>query len=600
MNTLLRRFLPLLLLSFGLGFAYFVVVAVLRLPGGRLLEIYRVPWIVRDAANGFFLSIVPLTAFASAVTYSFLTIGTGALGLDRTAYIRSIQGSLVLLILVGLAFAFVVALAAPANRRATNTLFQTTELAESFLDEAEEAFQDKRYLEAETRFRDYLEIDPTNRDVQDRLVVTLDRRTTEAEASADATTGEETAVDIQGLTRRGTEYLGRAEQALESEDPHSAYYFADLALTIQPELEEAATLRAEAERLITADEELDRQQENYFQQKRRAEELFEQEELPQAYYLIQQLFEERPEDPDLERLLPQVEAALEDQYFFIDEMSRYLDRVGSHNIVFVNRSEPGLLELVSIRKVIRLSTEVYGWDVEVVRLGPAGEKTAHFRAPYAKSAGNGLTFRAVYRDPESETELIARSESLLGLQGHDGDGVPTANDGPTADGGAPAATETGDDRGEAPMEIELSIPPEDLGLLELVASDLRRGGLGELLRLRELPDYVGYSLEGVDGELLRRLTELLALLALPFAAASVGWSLRVASERRPRFVTYIPLAVLPFLAAGAYELYSRALAALTETGIGLLGFVGTLVVLVVLHVLVLFVSLVSLAGRAPQ
>ncbi len=571
MTLSFRRMLPVVLLSYGVGFAYFIVVAILSIPGGRLLEIYRIPWIVRDGVDGLFSSIVPLTAFAAAVTYSFLMTSAAELGLERTGFVRSIQGSLVLMILLGLAFAFVIALAAPANRLGTNTLFETTELAESFLHEAEEAFDNGRYLEAETRFRDYLEIDPNNDDVQDRLVVTLDRQNTDRATAADPS--EEADMEAQGLTRRGTEYLSRAGRALEADDPHSAYYFADLALTIQPDLEDAAALRSEAERVITADEKLSEQQENYFQQKRLAENLLEEGNLPQAYYLLQQLLVERPEDPDLERLLPQVERALEDQYFFLDEMSPYLGRVGSHDIVFVNRLEPGLLEVVSIEKVIRLSTEVYGWNVEVLRLGPAGEPTAHFRAPYAKSADNGLTFRAVYRDPESEAELIARSESLL-----EGDG----------------------EGGETPMEVELSIPPEDLGLIELAARDLRRGGLGDLFRLRELPDTIGYSLDGVDSELLRRLAELLSLLALPFAAASLGWSLRVRIEGRPRFVTYIPIAFLPLLFAGAYDLYRRGLSALMESGISLIGFVGTLIALVVVHVLLLFVSLVTLAGHAPQ
>ncbi len=241
------------------------------------------------------------------------------------------------------------------------------------------------------------------------------------------------------------------------------------------------------------------------------------ESMIEAYYRFQDLDRRRPNDPDVTRYLPIVEAALADISFFLDTARIYQSFPGVHNVLFEN--EPG--EYVSMDSLIRVREGDFAYGVEIFRVDDAGSVLYHVRAPYGKFISGDLVVRAMRRDGIG----IDLASNVIGPEYLSG-----GRDYPVA------------------AFFPIRHPVDEIARFGPGTDWLKRENIGRLFAAVPLFQRLGLPVIAIYAQLVDRILRSIGVFVLFFASMAVGWRYRSRYVERPPVlvlltVPFVPLAV---------------------------------------------------------
>lgn len=338
---------------------------------------FLLPWLLQRTAMQWITLWVPVTMVVFLLRYSLLPVFFHEHDLTSLPEPRTALGSVVLLVLL---MTLIRLIALPGLVAGQESFQNTSILVRRGVEDAQTLARQGELYQAVTRIENVLNLAPGYPEgiaVREDIYNRISREETEK------TQDPETPVPTLPLNRSFAEILERSRTALEQEDFFTALYYAETALTMKDMQEEprARALREQARRGILRMELSGQERQDYqaFAQKRRALDAYEQGRYIEAYYLLAELEQQNPLDPDVQEWFPLVKAGLERMSFFIQDAQAALGGQVRGPVVWVD-SESGLV--ISADSMARDALGFFFYDLEIIGFDSAVWYQAE--APYAK------------------------------------------------------------------------------------------------------------------------------------------------------------------------------------------------------------------------
>lgn len=560
-----------------LSFAVLAVFSMFEFPGRHVLPVFRLNWILWNSVALFIENLPAIHVTALLLRYS-LVVGIGPVlkrgGREPAVALR---GPLVFCTAIAMLFALGVGLLHPyaANRR--DGYAYSSWFADALLQGAEQLEHEGAFERARLDYALYLQIDPENEHVRQRLESVRAR----AQAMESDFEPRESGSFRAAALREGpdaTTLTNRAAQAFSEEDYFSAYYFGRLAMELDPSREEARRLVANAhDRMRAYGETLEEaQQRELYERKRRAHQLLFDPgagNVIEAYYAFSDLLAEFPRDREVSRYYPIARDAIQNVSFFLHEIERAEGFPSRNNVTFRNDRDDGVREFVHIDRLLLASGGRYALGIEAIGFDASGNTVYHLQAEYGRieqrgtnsgDASSFITMRAIDRAQRTVTE----PRYLVGARDSDVAHV---------------------------LELPTSMRRLELAALEDRA--LQAVGLPDLLEKAQMYPEFGFSIEPVYVEIAMRLLLPFSLLVLSLLAISLGIRWRSQYLGRVPLLALMACVTLPLVLHSVLSLYFYALrvllGALTLSG----GVALAAAVVVPLNALLLGLALFSVAGQ---
>ncbi len=574
--------LSVLFVFYMAAFAAAVLWTILSLPD--LFPIFKWPYIWTAAFVRLMDYAIPVTVAGLAVAYSlFLRPEVGV----RRPFHRVVGSQLTLLVTLSILYTAALFGFYPSSRTLLTELEELTREGRELLEDARRELQQGRPQEALDSFQRYLAIN--RRD--DKVSEELDHLRAQLHATGAQRAQPPTEAAEPARGESPARLLATARSYFKREDWFSAVYYADLAVRVTGERQdavsrEAARLSARAwERIRSQEPDLrSKADRDLFERKQTGYRYYQQGDFLSAYYHFLDLSRRYPDDQDARRYLIGSRTEVMRLAYFRDEAERMDPLPGPQGLLFVNPRGDGQREIVSIGKMVSTSGETFFKDIEVLRVA-SGRVLLHYLAPYGRLESSQAA-------PDGQGQSGGPRAGVL-LRGIDRrrpgqDLLPREI--------------VGSLRGSVPRYLLALAPrPEDLPALRAPGpaghSRLAGVSLDTLWLARAGIGAYGQLEAALSLEILMRLLLPFAFLNLGLLAMALGWSYRLVSARRPPLAAYLVIPLFPVAAAllaGAYLKVHRALAAYALLA---WGFRPALIGLAVLEGAVLAVVLVLLAGR---
>jgi tetratricopeptide (TPR) repeat protein len=566
-RSLMGRVSTFLFSFYVLSFGIFYLASALRFTSDLVLPSFRWIYALNSAFILFIEYLLPVHAAAIAVAASLSGGREAARSPAETRpFSKLAASSLVMFLVLSAAYTLVFEITYPAAQRRLLDLQHITSLARQLRTQSEAAERSRDYRTSLGLVNRYLAIDPSNRDMKDRKA-SLESLAAHQEAPPPPRkpAGEQpgSMLDAQTLMERAQMYFDR-------QDWFSAHYYAQKASLLDPRRTDAMLLAARAsekmEEAATPGRGKDAKSTALFQQKRSAYLLLSRGDYLQAYYSLQKLAAQYPQDKDVQVNLDRASQGLREEYFFLDEAQKVKLLPGVQNILFLNRSGAEGMEAVAIGRMVQVREGTYFLDVEAVRYDAAGRVAWHFTAPYGKLQGRTIIMRCVDRN-EPGVSLV------------------------------PVYTQ-----GTRPAQ-ELAIlrlqPTEDeMRFLSTQQDVLADAGPVELWRMRSALGSFGLSRDALSIELMMKLVMPFAFLILSLLALPFGWAFRARSVNGPSGLAVLLVPLVPVVLSVLTLLYVYAHRVILGFVVLAFGFTAALVVGAALQFLLLVAALVVLAGQS--
>ena len=410
------RRLFLIILLFNL-FAYlgFFLYSIIQFPASELLPRYLWQWVFTEAGIRTIESFMPITISAILLSFSFFFKASGTANANLSFH-RIAGTSIILFIFLVAVYTLFAEGFAPGLHIRLEEYKGNTQFAEVSLQEGDRLFLQNRLEEALPFFDYYLSINPDNEEVA--------ARRDKAAASLELNAESENTDHLQETETRRSEMLNQdageltatAQEYLAKRDYYSAHYYADLAMQLDSQREDARRVAAEAWNKIRESEFSREAQESgdLFQRKREAYSQLNRGNTIQAYYLFMDLLGEYPMDQDIKTFSAEALKRVRQETFFIDETDHVRSIPGRHQIFFLNSSEPELREFVYFNRFVSLGNLAYAFDIEFMGVSPQGDVLYHFKAPVGKiieSDGTLIMLKSIHRNIP---DLVYEPEYLQG------------------------------------------------------------------------------------------------------------------------------------------------------------------------------------------
>ncbi len=567
-RSLFSRISTFLFVFYLLSFGIFFLVSALRFTSELVLPSLRWAYALDGAFVLFMDYLLPVHAAAVAVAASLSGGSERAPQRTQTQpFNRIAASSLVMFLLLSVAYTLVFEITYPAARRRLTDLQHTTSLARQLRKESEAAQQRGDYRTGLGLANRYLALDPGNGEMQD-LEGML-----ESEAAHQATppappkpAGEEpgSVLDAQALIMKAQKYFDR-------QDWFSAHYYAQKASLLDPRRADALRLAAQAaEKLEEAAEPgkgKDAQATALYRQKRDAYMLLSGGDYLQAYYSFVKLAAQYPQDKDIATNLDRASEGLRGVSFFLDEARQVETLPGVEKILFFNGTGPGGIEAVALGRMVQAREGTFFIDVEAVRYDAAGNVAWHFTAPYGKLQNGTILLRCIDRNRPG-VEILpsysvgtrpAQERAILRIQ-------------PTAD---------------------------ELPFLSTQQDALADAGPIELWRMRDSLGSLGLSRGALTVELMMKLVMPFAFLILSLLALPFGWAFRPRpADGGPSGLAVLLVPLVPIVLSVLTLLYVYAHRVILGFVVLAFGFTAALIVGAILQFVLLVAAFVVMAGQS--
>jgi hypothetical protein len=375
--------------------------------------------------------------------------------------------------------------------------------------------------------------------------------------------------------------LNLADTALREERYYDAHWLATLAGRLARagsfEAINAVRLASQAWNAISSMAPSARELRSYnlYRLKREGYEAMIAEDWIRAYYIFKDLSGRIPEDSDVDTFLILCEDGISRVAFFIDEMELTLGEILTGAVFSIPVKSP--LERRDGRLVLRINSlstfadYSYGVGIEILAFGGDGRLLYHVEAPYAKLVPMTLG---------DEPRLILMMRVL------DRDDPNTRWE-PVWSG--PERSPIGD------AQIMLDMVYEDFLLLARTERGMDKLLIGDLFNAEKKLGAYGYVPQIFQAEIVYRICEPALLLPMVILALLIGWRFR--AKKRPRYMSYLMLAVLPLVFNGLVRLYRSFLNTLGIWTVISVGFSGALVLFSAGIFLMFILMLISLAAQ---
>jgi hypothetical protein len=338
------------------------------------------------------------------------------------------------------------------------------------------------------------------------------------------------------------EALSMADNALREERYYDAHWLATLAERLaRPgsiEVADATRLASRAWNAISSLEPNSREIRAYnlYRLKREGYEAMITEDWIRAYYIFMDLYHQIPGDPDTANFLELCEQGISQVAFFIDEMELTLGEILTGAVFSLPVQSPGSWNGRMVLRINSLSTfsdYSYGIGVEILAFNDRGQLLYHVEAPYAKF---------IPMTVETEPRLILM---MRVLDRED----PQKRWEPVWTG--PERSAIGD------TQIMLDLAYEDFLLLVKAEGGMDKLLVGDLLAAEKKLGAYGHIPQVFQAEIIYRISEPAFFLPMSIFSIIIGWHYR--ARKRPRYMSYLMLAILPLVFNGIVHLYRSCL-----------------------------------------
>jgi hypothetical protein len=352
--------------------------------------------------------------------------------------------------------------------------------------------------------------------------------------------GQRTPVDA-------TESLALAEAALREERYYDAHWLATLAgrLAGEGSLETAAAARLSslAWNAVSALEPNSRELRSYslYRLKRDGYEAMVSGDWIRAYYIFQELASLSPADPDVANFLALSEKGTLSIAFFSDEIEFPMGDIitgAVFSIPAMFPARPGPAASAPGRVVLRLASlsttadSSYGIGLELLSFDSVGRFSYRVEAPYAK-------ILPITVGGKARTLMLLR---VLDREDRNRRWEPVWS--------GPDAPDTNS------VQIVLDTSYENFLLLSKARRRVESFFIGDLFAMGQSFGDYGYIPQVFQAEIMRRISEPVVLLPLAVLAIVAGWRFR--AKRRPRYLAFPMLLILPLVFQGIIH-YTRSL-----------------------------------------
>jgi len=460
-------------------------------------------------------------------------------------------------------------------------------LFRSSLERATSAIEREDWLEAERYMNMCQRVWPESPDTQidrDRLQVGLSNlRATERKLSdgdrPSAVADHFMDAYLPGVPRdvNSSDALLLAKEALSAGRYYDAHWLAALAEKIAgpnaSEANEAPLIASEAWNAIALMEPSkdDKQAFSIFRRKRDGYAAVKAGDWIRGYYIFDKLATDVSGDADVDRFLTMSRNGARKTAFFVDEVGEILGQVELDAFMSFPNRDGG--RDVLVLKHFHVSADLaYADGFEMLSFGADGKQRYAVQAPYAK-------FGPLHIAEERPSVSIL----LLGLDRTD----ERMRWEPVWSFGKPSDA--------IPGRVLLAVSWDEFILATQVRQGIEMLSVPKLNESAKLLGPDGFITEAFRAEILRRLAEPFAFLALAVLFLTIGWRMR--SPRGAGWLGYVMLALLPFAVNLVVQAY-RFLTSTTALAFTLLLPFGWAVAAILgFHILVLFIALVFLAGQ---
>ncbi|TVQ28521.1 MAG: hypothetical protein EA383_00300, partial [Spirochaetaceae bacterium] len=263
--------------------------------------------------------------------------------------------------------------------------------------------------------------------------------------------------------------------------------------------------------------------------KRRVQQAMRAELYLDAYYRLQAIAVDYPDDPDIVPLMREIVAELEKRVFFLDALDSVPPGSNGPGILFVQETPGGGHELVRVAATIGRPVPAFGVGLEALEIGPENQLVYHLQADSVRFQTSAILLRGIHQTDES------RIQSARYLAGQREDALAHT------------------------LGLHVS-------LVNLVAIARGQNSLSELNGF-DLYRFVTSAPEtatfqpGMQIELLRRLTTPFSLLFSFFVLFALAFRMRRKGESGLGPGGIVSVAFLPLLVAALFALveYGQAL-----------------------------------------
>jgi predicted secreted protein len=372
------------------------------------------------------------------------------------------------------------------------------------------------------------------------------------------------------------EALALADRALREERFYDAHWLANLGRRLagpgSADAAEAVRLAGIAWNAVSSLEPNARELETYalYHLKRDGYEAMVSGDWIRAYYIFKELIEKTPGDPDTVNFMAMSEQGVAGVAFFTDEIKLALGDVLTGAVLSLPGASGG-------RVVLRLSSLStfpdfsFGQELELAAFDAAGRPDYQVTAPYVKilpfTLGTEPRLLLLMRALDREDERIRREP------------VWTGNEGP----------ETGN------VQMILDMSYEELLLAGRVLQGMDNLSMGDLFTAAVVLGDYGYVPQVFQAEILRRVAEPALFLPIAILGIVIGWRYR--AKKRPRYIGFPMLGVIPLVFHGGVYFYRSLIGALNIFAVLSAGFSMALPLLIAGMILLFLLSLIILAAQ---
>ena len=588
------------------GFLVLALQSFLSLP---ILKTGAPRWIIGNTLVLFTGAFIPLHTAALLFGYS-LYFKTGELFQEsgrHQAFLATVKSASISFIVLTAFYMALLEGILPAGVRIRDEVTRRNAEASHLLAQARSALEEKRYTDAVALLERYNGILPDDPEVK------KDREA--AVAGSAAQTGRtvrdgDVHPDLPPQGMAFQDFLARAEELFAREDYIGAEHNAAMALKLDDRHPGPKRILAASREKISRASPGRRERENieFFRQKRVGHDLLERGDYITAFYHLQKLQADRPDDPEVLHYLEEAYRGTRKISFFLDEVPWEPHAGVDETLLFLNRRDAEGWEFISIRRFLpsfggetryekpepdvvlrhqegegnilsRLGrffrssgspssspgtpTGHFALDIEGIKISSGGEKIFHFKAPYGKFIEDSLVMRCLDRGRRNASFEPAY---LLGE--------------------APDSS---------PSLIRLGPSPEDLSVLSAGLSRARSLNGAELLTVSKTFSRLGWDPFPVFRLFFDRLLLPFSFLTLSFTATAFGLRLRSRYLGRPPAAAFLFLPILPFLTGLVFEVYRYVCSPFPAAVLAVYGFPAATAVFFVQQGLLLLLSLILMA-----
>ncbi len=529
-----------------------------KTPG--ILIPYKLRWILYNTVILFSRYFLVIHFTGVLLCYSLIFPYQYDVQRSKIPFVNLISKNIILFLFLTVGFIGLHEGAAPVLKNKQEEQVARTGIAIDLFRKGYDGMLSDNYSEANNYFSSYLELDGENKvigEAKDWISAHM-KILSKKRKSGNADNNVEKALDL----------YSRADAFFTGEKYFSAYYYAFLSSETEDEDLKEKALRLMAEsgreiatlRSVAADEKKSR----YYTEKLNALNDLKNGDSFKAYYAFRNLYHDFPGDDDLKDFYLKSKEAVEQSYFFVDEIKKYSSFPGTTDIVYLNPKTDGVTALVKIGKFIDAEEGRYFFNVEILEYDSDGEIITHFTAPYGKLSSDGfINMKAMERDKEKVY-------------------------GPVYIAGT---------RNNREISAEKLIPnPDDLKLLRKNSVIFENLSAAALIRMWEVAEEFGYIKLPVESAILSSLLLPFSFFIFSLFSLSTGWFFKIRSRYIPWFaMLLIPL--IPFILYKVMTVYFYISGIFYSFILFKTGFTITAAVLIGIQGLLLFLVLLAIAGQ---